>query len=184
MHRSIQSHLQWSYPSFCPWYTESYGETVALKQLSFSSWLILSINWNDSWKANVTEGNFSAFQKVSKCVSTHKRARKQPLSTLNNELSNLSPSSETWWCLVNSASGVCYHSIPSLSSNRTTADSAREKAECFNSACASKSCVPNSSLCTHPTQSHPTAPGLCLLHLRTWRRSFQPSILTLQLDRS
>ena len=58
----------------------------------------------------------------------------------------MSPSSKTWWDLVKSVSGVCFPSIPSLSSNGTTADSTHEKAECLNSVCASKSCVPNPSL--------------------------------------
>uniref|UniRef100_UPI00358E57F0 phosphatase and actin regulator 1-like isoform X2 n=1 Tax=Myxine glutinosa TaxID=7769 RepID=UPI00358E57F0 len=35
-----------------------------------------------------------------KCVSTLRRARKQYLSTLKTELSNLSPSSKSWWRLV------------------------------------------------------------------------------------
>ena len=42
--------------------------------------------------------------------------------------------------------GVCSPSVLSLSSNGSTADSAREKAECLNSVFASKSCAPNPSL--------------------------------------
>ena len=38
MYRLIPFHLQLSYPSSHPWYTESCGESVALKELAFSSW--------------------------------------------------------------------------------------------------------------------------------------------------
>ena len=43
------------------------------------------------------------------------------------------------WC-------ICSPFIPSLTSNGTTTDSTRKKAECPNSVFASKSCVPNPSL--------------------------------------
>ena len=79
-------------------------------------------------------------------MSTLRRARKHHLSNLRNELSNLSPSSKTLWPLVKFVSGVCSPSIPSLTSNGTTADSAHEKAECLNSVFASQSCIPNLSL--------------------------------------
>ena len=49
----MPSHLQLSYSSSHPWYTESCGEAVTLKQLAFSS-----------WKANLTKGNLSEVQKV------------------------------------------------------------------------------------------------------------------------
>ena len=54
------------------------------------------------------------YKKAATSVSTLRRARKQHLSNLKNELSNLSPSSKTWWHLVKSVSGVCSPSIPSL----------------------------------------------------------------------
>ena len=78
----------------------------------------------------------------------------QHLSHLKSELSNLSPSSNSWWCPVKSVSGVCSPSIPSLISNGCTADTAREKAECLNSMFASKSCVPNPSLSELTLPSH------------------------------
>ena len=90
MHRFIPHHLQLSYPFSCSWYSKSSGEAVALKRIALSS-----------WKANLTEGNLRSFHKAcNKCVSTIRRARKQHLSNLKNELSNLSPSSKTWWRLV------------------------------------------------------------------------------------
>jgi len=136
MHRFIPSRPQLSYPSHCPCYTESYGEVVVLKQLVFSS-----------WKANPTEGNLSLFHKAhNKCVSTLKRARKQRMANLKNELSKLSPCSKTWWSIVQSISGVCSPSIPSLSSNDTTADCVSQKAKCLNSVFVSKYCIPNTSL--------------------------------------
>ena len=111
MHRSIPSHLQLSYPSSHPRYSQSCGEEVALKQLAFSS-----------WKINLTNGNLRSFHKAcNKCMSTLRRARKH-LSNLKSKLSNFSPSSKTWWHLVKTVSGVCSPSIPSLTSNRTTAD--------------------------------------------------------------
>ena len=120
MHRLISSCLQLSDPSSHSLYSESCGEAVALKQLAFSS-----------WKAKSTEGNFRSFHKArNKCVATLKRTRKQRLSNLKNELSKLSPSYKTLWCLVKSVSCVC---SPSLTSNGTTANSAREKAECLKS---------------------------------------------------
>ena len=49
------------------------------------------------WKANPTEGNLSSFHKSrNKCVSTLSRARKQQLSQLKSELSNLSLTSKSW----------------------------------------------------------------------------------------
>ena len=164
MHRFIPSCLPLSYPSSHPWYTESCGEAIALKQLAFSS-----------WKANSTKGKLSAVQKArNKCVSTLRGVRKQHLSNHNFELSNLSPSSKTWWHLVKSIPGVCSHSIPSLTSNGTTADSAREKAECLNSAFASKYCNPNPSLSvpTLPSHTH-LLPILCPLHLKMWKSLWQ-----------
>ena len=56
--------------------------------------------------------------------------------------------------LVKSISGVCSPSIPSLTSNGHTADTAREKAECLNSVFASKSCVPNPSFSVPTLPSH------------------------------
>ena len=135
MHGFIPSHLQLSYPSSNPWYTEGCGEAVVLKQLAFTS-----------WKAIPTEGNLSSFHKARKqCMSTLRRARKQHLSNLKAELSNLSPSSKSWWHLIKSVSGGCSPSIPSLTSNGHTADTTREKAECLNSAFAEKSCFRNHS---------------------------------------
>ena len=85
-------YVRCSHHPFHPWYIESCGEAFALKQLAFSS-----------WKANPTKGNFSSFHKThNKCVSTHRRARKQYLSNLKNELSNLPPSSKSWWHFVKS----------------------------------------------------------------------------------
>ena len=85
MHRFIPSRLPLSYPSSRPWYTDTYGEAVALKQLAFAS-----------WKANPTEGNLGSFHKArNKYVSTLRKARKQHLSNLKIELSNFS-SSRTW----------------------------------------------------------------------------------------
>ena len=55
-------------------------------------------------------------------------SQNQHQSNLKIEASYLSPSPETRWHLVKSASGVCSPSIPSPSSNGTTTDSAREKA--------------------------------------------------------
>ena len=52
-------------------------------------------------------------------------------------------------------------SIPSLTSNGRTADTAREKAECLNSVFASKSCVRNPSL------SGPTLPSHTQLSLNS-----------------
>ena len=46
-------------------------------------------------------------------TATCQRVRKHHLSNLKNEISNLSPSSKTWWRLVKSVSGVCA-SLPSL----------------------------------------------------------------------
>ena len=104
MHKFIPSRLQLFYPSSRPWYTETCGKAVVLKQLAFAS-----------WKANLTEGNLSSFHKArNKCVSTLRRDRKHHLSNLKSELSNLSPSSKSWWHLVKSVSGVCSPSIPSL----------------------------------------------------------------------
>ena len=158
-HRFIPSSLQLSNPSSCPWFTEACGKAAVLKQLAFTS-----------WKANLTEGNLSSFHKAqNKCVSPLRRARKH-LSNLKSELSNLSPSSKSGWCLVKSVSGVCSPSIPSLTSNGRTADTSREKAKCQNSLFVSKSCVPNPSLSvpTLPsrTQSHSAVPGLCVLFSR------------------
>ena len=117
-----------------------------------------------SWKANLTDGNLGSFHKArNKCMSILRGATKQHQSNHSNALSNLSSSSKTWWCLVKSVSAVCFPSIPSLTSNGTTADSAREKAECFNSVFL-KTCVPHSSLflsVSHPSQSYPTAPEFC-----------------------
>ena len=124
MHRFIPSRLQLSYPSLRPWFTEACGEAVVLKQLAFAS-----------WKANPTEGNLSSFHEArNKCVSTLRRARKQHLSHLKPKLSNLSPSSKSWWCQITFVSLLCSPSIPSLTSNGSTADTTREKAECLNSA--------------------------------------------------
>ena len=106
------SHLVFIYlhPSSHSWFSESCGEAVALIQLTFSS-----------SKASPREGNLRSFHKArNKCVSTLRRARKQRLSNLKIELSNLSHSSKTWWCLVKSVSGVCSPSLPSLTSNSTT----------------------------------------------------------------
>ena len=129
MHRFIPSRLQLSYPSSRPWFTEACGEAVVLKQFVFAS-----------WKANPSEGNLSSFHKVqNKCVSTHRRARKQHLSHLKSELSNLSPSSKYRWHLIKSVAGVCSPLIPSLTLNGRTADNAHEKAECLNSVFAAKS---------------------------------------------
>ena len=95
-----------------------------------------------SWNANPTQGNHSSFQKAqNKCVSPLRRARKQHLSHLKSEFSNLSPSSKSWWRLIKSVSVVCSSSIPSLISNGRTADTASEKAECLNSWFAANSCV-------------------------------------------
>ena len=144
MHRFIPSRLQLSYRSSHPWYTEACGETVVLKQLSVTS-----------WKANPTESNLSSFYKArNKCMYTLRRVRKQHLSNLKSKLSNLSPSSKSWWCLIKSVSGACAPSIPSLTSNGHTADTAREKAECLNLLFASKSCVQNPSLSVPTLPSH------------------------------
>ena len=56
--------------------------------------------------------------------------------------------------LVKSISGVCSPSIPSLTSNGCTADTAREKAECLNSVFASQPCVPNPSFSVPTLPSH------------------------------
>jgi len=40
------------------------------------------------------------------------------------------------------------------------------------------------TLGTHPSLSYPTAPGLCILHVRRWRSFWKPSTLTLLLDRT
>ena len=54
-----------------------------------------------------------------------------------------------------SVSGVCFPSIPYLTSNGCTADTAHENAECLNSSVfASKSCVPNPSLSVPTLPSH------------------------------
>ena len=92
---------------------------------------------------------------------------------------NLAPLSTSWWYLDKSVSGVS-PSIPSMSSNGTRADSAREKAECLNSVFASKSCVPNPSL------SVPILPCRTqhLLHLKRCNSFWKPSTLTPQLDRA
>ena len=149
MQRFIPSRLQLSYPSSHPWFTEACGEAVVLKQHAFAS-----------WKVNPTEGNLSSFHKARhKFVSTLRRARKQHLSHLKSDLSKLSPSSKSWWCPVKSVSGVWSPSIPSLTSNGLTADTAREKAECLNSEFADKSCVQNPSL------SLPTLPSCTQLSL-------------------
>ena len=102
MHRFIPSHLQLSYPFSHPWYTVACGEVVFLKPLAFAS-----------WKANLTADNLSSFHKAWNSVSTLKRARKH-LSNLRYELSNLSPSSKSWWCLVMSVSGGCSPPSPPL----------------------------------------------------------------------
>ena len=67
-------------------------------------------------------------------------------------ISNLSPSSKSWWCLVTSVSGGCSPSIPFLTSNVTTAISACENAECLNSVFASKFCI------SSPSHSVPILP--------------------------
>ena len=92
-------------------------------------------------------------------MSTLRRARKQHLSHLKSELSNLSPLSKSWWHLVQSVSGVCSPYIPSLTSNGRTDDNAHEKAECLNSLFASNSSVPN------PLLSIPTLPSHTQLFL-------------------
>ena len=113
-----------------------------------------------SWKANPTEGNLTSFHKArNKCASTLSRARKQHLSNFKSELSNLSPSSKSWWHLIKSLSGVCSPSIPSHSSNGCTADTTREKTESLNSVFAAKSCVQNRLL------SLPTLPSRTQLSL-------------------
>ena len=117
MHRFIPSRLQLSFTSTRPWYTEACSEAVVLKELGFAS-----------GKANPTEGNLSSFHKaLNKCVFTLRRDRKQQLSHLKSELSNLSPSYKSWWHLVKSVADVCSPTIPSLTSNGLTADTAREK---------------------------------------------------------
>ena len=102
---------------------------------------------------------------------------KQYLSYLNNKPSNWSPSSKTWLRLVKSVFSVCSPSTLSLISNGTTEDSACEKAECLNLVFP----TPHSWF-----PSFPVIPNcswtLCLLHLRKWRRFFQPSTLTLLRD--
>ena len=153
MHRFIPSRLQLSSPSSHPWFTEACGKAVVLKQLAFAS-----------WKANPTEVNLNSFYKAqNKCVSTLRRARKQHLSKLKSELSNLSPSSKSWGHRIKSVSGVCSPSIPSLSSNGCTADTAREKAECLNSVFAAKSCVQNPSLSVPTLPSHAQLSLDCVL---------------------
>ena len=175
MHRLIPSYLQTQYQSSHPWYTESCGEAVALKQLTFSS-----------WKASLNEGNLGSFHKArNKCVSSLRRARKQHLSNLKIELTNLSPSSKTWWRLLKSVSGVCTTSfLPSLQlALQPTLLVRRSNA---------------SILCLPPNLVSPTAHSLyppntvipnCswtlyLLHLRRWRSFWQCSTLILQLDRT
>ena len=84
LHRFIASRLPLSYPFSRLWFTEACGKAVVLKQLAFAS-----------WKANPTQGDLSSFHKArNKCVSTLRRARKQHLSNLKSELSNLFPSSK------------------------------------------------------------------------------------------
>jgi len=110
-------------------------------------------------------------------VSALRRARKQHCSNLKSELSNLSPSSKSWWHPP-SVSGVCAPSIPTLTSNGCSADTAREKAEYLNSVFASKSCVPNPSLTV------PTSPScywtMCPFLLTRWRACHQTSTEILQ----
>ena len=149
MHRFISSRHQLSYPSSRQCFTDACDEAVVLKQLAFAS-----------RKANPTEGNHSSFHLAwNKCMSTLRRARKQHHLNPKSELSNFSPSSKSWYHLIKSVSGICSPSIPSLTSNGHTADSAHEKAECLNSVFASKSCVQNSSL------SAPTLPSRTQLFL-------------------
>ena len=62
--------------------------------------------------------------KLRTSVSTLRKDRKQHISLLKSELFNLSPYSKSWWRLVKSISGICSPSIPSLTSNGRTADSA------------------------------------------------------------
>ena len=79
MHTFIPSRLQLYYPSSHPWLTEACGKAVVLKQLALAP-----------WKAYLTEGHLSSFHKAqNKCVSTHRRARKQHLliSSLNSQTS-------------------------------------------------------------------------------------------------
>ena len=94
-------------------------------------------------------------------MSTLRRARKQHLSNLKSELSNLSPTSKSWWHLVKSVSSGYSPSNPSNIApppacsllHHTTTKSAREKADCLNSVFASKYCVPNPSLSAHTLPS-------------------------------
>ena len=145
IHRFIPFHLQLSYPSSHPWFTGACGEAVVLKQLAFAS-----------WKANPTEGNLSSFHKAqNKCVSTLRRARKQHLSNLKSELSNLSPSAKSWWRLVMSVSGACSPSSLLV-------------------------CPKPITFCTNLTQSHPAVLGLCLFLLTRWRFCCQTSTQILQ----
>ena len=78
----------------------------------------------------------------------------QQTPSFKSELSNLSHSSKSWWGLIKSVSDVCFTSIPSLTSNGHTADTAPEKAECLNSVFASKSCVQNPLLTVPTLPSH------------------------------
>ena len=71
----------------------------------------------------------------------------------------MSSATKSWWHLIKSVSGVCSPSIPSLTPNGRTADTAHEKAECLNSVFASKSCVWN------PLLSGPTLPSHTQLFL-------------------
>ena len=77
MHRFITSHLQLSYPSSHPWYTEACGEAVGLKQLAFAS-----------WKTNPTEGNLSSFHKASQQVCVYPEESQETMfliSSLNSQ---------------------------------------------------------------------------------------------------
>ena len=122
------------------------------------------------------KSDWKQFQKVcNNCVCTLRRERKQHVSNLKNDLSNLSPSCKTWWCLVKSVTGVY---SPSLSSNRTTANSTREKAECLNSVFAPKSFTPTPHSLYSPFPIIPTAPVVCRLLLRRWESFWQFSTLT------
>jgi len=134
MHRFILSHLQFSYPSSHPWYTENNlpsipGRITWLKAISLTC------------------------KKSATSVSPLRRARKQHLSKLKNELSNLFFQS----------------------------DSELVQRQNVSILCASKSCPQPLTFSIYPPLSYLTSPGLCLFHLRRWRRFFQPSTLTLLL---
>ena len=139
------SHLVFCYPTLLP----PHGIlNYVVRELLWSN--IPSLLGKQSWSKPIS--NHST-QPITRACPLSGEPENNICRTTKHELSNLSPSSNTWWCLVKSVSGVCSPSIPPLTSNGTTAYSTRKKAKCLTSVFASQCCVLNPSL------SAPTLPN-------------------------